>query len=149
MAKEIKTEILINASPERVWEVLTKFQDYPYWNPFITSLTGEVKTGKKIKATIAPPDANAMVFKLKVLAFEKNKEFRWLGHLIIPGLFDGEHKFELVDKGNGTTTFRHSETFKGLLIPLFKKMLDNNTLRGFEMMNQSLKQEVENNSIHI
>jgi uncharacterized protein YndB with AHSA1/START domain len=43
MAKEIKTEILINASPDKVWAILTDFDNYPSWNPFITSLKGEVK----------------------------------------------------------------------------------------------------------
>ncbi|WP_228479091.1 SRPBCC family protein [Flavobacterium soyangense] len=46
-----------------------------------------------ITAKIEPLEAKGMTFKPKVLAFETNKEFRWLGHLLFPGLFDGEHKF--------------------------------------------------------
>ena len=34
MAKEIKTEILINAIPEKVWSIFTNFDNYPNWNPF-------------------------------------------------------------------------------------------------------------------
>ena len=45
MAKEIKTEILINATPEKVWTILTNFDNYPNWNPFIKSIKGEVKVG--------------------------------------------------------------------------------------------------------
>lgn len=84
-----------------------------------------------------------MTFKPKVLAFEANQEFRWIGHLLIPGLFDGEHRFQLIDNGNGTTTFIQSEKFKGILVPLFKKMLDINTVNGFNEMNQKLKEIVE------
>jgi hypothetical protein len=29
-------------------------------------------------------------------------------------------------------------------VPLFKKMLDNNTVKGFEMMNEKLKERSEN-----
>lgn len=139
MAKEIKTEILIMASPAKVWSILTNFEQYPNWNPFIKSLTGEVAVGNKIKARIEPPGAKGMTFKPRVLAFDTHKEFRWLGHLLFPGLFDGEHKFELIDNGDGSTTFRQSEKFKGILVPLFKKMLDVNTLDGFNQMNQALK----------
>lgn len=139
MAKEIKTEILINASPEKVWAILVDFDNYPNWNPFITSIKGQVKVGSKISARIELPGAKGMTFKPKVLAFETNKEFRWLGHLLFPGLFDGEHKFELIDNGNGTTTFIQSEKFKGILVPFFKKQLDNNTTNGFNEMNQKLK----------
>jgi len=143
MAKEIKTENLINATPAKVWLILTTFDNYPNWNPFIKSIKGDVKVGNKIIARLEPPKAKGMTFKPKVLVFDANKEFRWIGHLLFPGLFDGEHKFELIDNGNGTTTFRQSEKFKGILVPLFKKMLDNNTINGFNEMNKKLKELAE------
>ena len=108
-------------------------------------LIGDVRVNKKIEVRIEPPDASGMTFKPNVLSFDKNIGFRWLGHLFFPGLFDGEHIFELRDNGNGTTTFIQREQFKGILVPLLKKMLDNNTRRGFEAMNNALKDRVENN----
>ena len=143
MAKEIKTQVIINASPDRVWAILTDFDNYKSWNPFIKSITGKVEVGNKITAQLHPPDASPMTFKPTVLVFEKNKEFSWLGHLLFKGLFDGKHKFELIDNNNGTTTFIQSEKFNGILVPLFNKMLDNNTTNGFNMMNQKIKQLVE------
>lgn len=136
---EIKTEILIQATPEKVWSKLTNFSKYPNWNPFIKSITGEVAVGKKITAQIQPPGAKEMTFKPTILTFETNKTLTWLGHLWIAGLFDGEHHFQLLDNGDGTTTFLHSEKFKGILVPLFKKQLSNNTRKGFEAMNEKLK----------
>lgn len=143
MAKEIKTEILINATTGKVWSILTNFDNFPNWNPFIKSIKGDVKVGNKITVKIEPPEAKGMTFKPKILTFETNKELKWLGHLLFAGLFDGEHKFELIDNGNGTTTFRQSEKFKGILVPLFKKQLDNNTKKGFEEMNNKLKELAE------
>lgn len=143
MAKEVKTEILIKAAPEKVWAILTNFENYPNWNPFIKSITGQVKVGNIITARLEPPESKSMTFKPKVLVFDKNKEVRWLGHLIFPGLFDGEHKFKLTANENGTTTFRQSEKFTGILVPLFKKMLDKNTTNGFNLMNQKLKEIAE------
>ena len=143
MAKEIKTEILINATSDKVWTVFTNFDNYLKWNPFIKSIIGQVLVGNVIIVQLKPPGAKGMTFKPKVLTFEPNKELRWLGHLLFPGLFDGEHKFELIDNGDGTTTFRQSERFKGILVPLFKKMLDENTMNGFNLMNQKLKELAE------
>ena len=143
MAKEIRTQIVINASPEKVWAVLTNFNDYPNWNPFIKSISGEAKVGNKIIAYLQPPDSKGMTFKPRVLTFDVNKDFRWLGHLLFPGLFDGEHRFQLIDNGNGTTTFIQSEKFRGILIPLFAKMLNTNTKNGFVAMNEKLKQLAE------
>ena len=143
MAKEIKTEILIKAVPEKVWAILTDFENYSNWNPFIKSIRGQIAVGNKITARIEPPKAQGMTFKPKVLAFETNKELRWLGHLLFTGLFDGEHKFELIDNKDGTTTFIQSEKFKGILVPLFRKMLDENTRNGFNLMNNKLKELAE------
>lgn len=143
MAKHISTEIRINASPEKVWNILTNFSAYPQWNPFIKNLEGPATLGKKIKARIEPPGAKGMVFTPKVLAFKPQQEFRWLGHLLLPGLFDGEHLFELIANADGSTTFRQSESFRGILVPLFTKMLNNNTVAGFNAMNAKLKELAE------
>ena len=90
-----------------------------------------------------PNDAKGITFKPRVLTFDVNTDFRWLGHLLFPGLFDGEHRFQLIDNGNGTTTFIQSEKFRGILIPLFAKMLNTNTKNGFVAMNEKLKQLAE------
>ncbi|MGP8217795.1 MAG: SRPBCC family protein [Bacteroidia bacterium] len=141
--KEIKTEIIINASADKVWDVLTDFEDYLNWNPFIKWVKGNVEINNKIIVRMEPPGANGMTFKPQVLKFDKNKEFSWIGHLFITGLFDGEHIFELYDMGNGTTKLVQREQFRGILIPLLKKMLDLNTKQGFELMNKALKERAE------
>jgi hypothetical protein len=141
--KHIRTEVIIKATPAEVWKVLTDFNRYPEWNPFITSLNGVAAKGEKLVARIEPPKGSAMTFKPTVLSANTNKELRWLGHLLFPGLFDGEHIFELYENTDGTTTFVQREEFRGILVPLFSKMLDTKTLAGFEMMNKQLKQRVE------
>jgi hypothetical protein len=143
MALEIKTEIKINATPEEVWKILTDFNGYPNWNPFIKSIKGQVVIGEKITVRIEPPEAKGMTFKPKIVTFAKNIELSWLGHLLLPGLFDGKHKFELIDNGNGTTTFIQSEKIRGLLVPFFKKQLKTNTKNGFIEMNKKLKELAE------
>ncbi|MDX1828658.1 MAG: SRPBCC domain-containing protein [Lutibacter sp.] len=135
---ELKTEIIINAEPSKVWEILTNFEKYPNWNPFIKTLIGDVKIGKPIKIEL-----QGITFKPKVLTFKKEKEFSWLGHLLFKGLFDGEHSFKLIDNKNGTTKFEQSEKFSGILVPLFKKKLTTETKNGFIKMNKQLKIEAE------
>jgi hypothetical protein len=146
MAKELTTEIIIAANPEKIWSVLTNFDRYPNWNPFIKFVKGNVTVGNTITVRIEPPNSTGMTFKPEVLTCNTNKELSWIGKLLFKGLFDGEHKFKLIDNGNGTTTFIQSETFTGILVPLFTKMININTKNGFELMNQKLKSLVEETS---
>lgn len=138
MTKEIKTSITIKASSESIWKILMDFEGYPQWNSFIKSVSGDVKVGNRIQIKL-----EGMTFKPKVLTFKENKELKWLGRLWFKGLFDGEHQFKLIDNGNGTTNFEHSEVFSGVLVKLFSKDLDKNTKKGFEQMNKELKLRAE------
>ncbi|MCK5633360.1 SRPBCC domain-containing protein [bacterium] len=138
--KQIFTGIEINAPVEKVWAVLTNFEEYPKWNPFIKLVDGEIKEGSVFKVTLEQPDSKPMVFKPKCLKFEKNKEFKWLGHLYIPGIFDGEHSFELIEMGEKKTNFIQKEIFKGLLVPFLWKQLNTKTRKGFKLMNEKLKE---------
>lgn len=141
--KTLETNICINASPEKVWAVLSNFKNYPEWNPFIKSIDGEVEIGKTIEVRIEPAGAQGMSFRPVVLAYKLNEEFRWKGKLMVKGLFDGEHQFKLINNADGTTTLHHSEKFTGILVPLFAKMIDVNTRKGFELMNEKLKELAE------
>jgi hypothetical protein len=134
VAKQIKTSITINASREKIWQILMDFEKYPEWNSFIKSVSGDVKVGNQIRIKL-----QGMTFKPVVLTLNENTELKWLGHLWVKGLFDGEHKFYLTDNGNGTTNFEQSENFKGILVKLFSKSLEKDTKNGFELMNQELK----------
>lgn len=140
--KKIETEITIAAKPEKVWAVLTDFENYPNWNPFIRSIKGEKKAGKKITVSIKPPEGQGLSFSPVVLNFEPNREFSWKGKSGLKGIFDGEHHFKLFDLGNGYTKFIHGEIFSGILVPLLAKILAK-TKDGFELMNKALKEKCE------
>lgn len=139
MLREIRTEIKIEAPADRVWEVLTDFAHYPDWNPFIKYLKGTPAEGARIEVKMVPPESKGMVFKPKVLKSQRCKEFTWLGHVVIPGLFDGEHTFELKTAPDNMTLFIQQEKFYGILLPFLKNALDQGTQAGFEAMNKDLK----------
>jgi hypothetical protein len=92
---------------------------------------------------LQPSGAKGMTFRPKVLKAEPNRELRWLGHFLIPGLFNGEHIFTIEPLEAGRVRFVQRELFTGLLVPLFARWLGKDTRRGFEEMNQALKLRAE------
>src|SRR5918995_1089622 len=140
--KELMDEIEIDASPAAVWEVLADTAAYPEWNPFLRRLSGELREGARLEAEIAPPGGRAMTFTPTVLAAEPERELRWRGRLLLPGLFDGEHSFRIEPLEGGRTRFTQSERFSGVLVGLLGGALAKTQL-GFEQMNAALKLRVE------
>ena len=143
MAKEIKTQIIINQTPEKVWSVLTNFNKYGKWNPFIVSITGNPLVGNNLVVVMKPEENKEMTFKPKVLALEKNEKLIWKGKLLMKNIFDGEHQFYLIDNGDGTTTFIQNEKFNGLLVPFMKKLIEVDTINNFKKFNEAIKIEAE------
>jgi len=78
-----------------------------------------------------------------VIKAEPNRQLRWLGHLLLPGIFDGEHIFEIEEVDRDRVLFIQREVFKGLLVPLLARCLDRDTQRGFEEMNGAVRERAE------
>ncbi|MCP5119318.1 MAG: SRPBCC domain-containing protein [bacterium] len=139
---ELKTEIAIDAGPERVYEILSDFARYSEWNPFITRASGEAVAGRRFEMHMEPPGGKSMDFEPTLLRTEPGVELRWIGRMLLPGLFSGEHYFTLEARPGGTHLI-HGEYFRGLLIPLFRNGLETGVREGFELMNAAVKERAE------
>lgn len=140
--RAISEEIEINAEPAKVWGVLTDLASYGEWNPFIREASGEIAEGSRLKLRMFPTVGRPMTFTPRLLAVREGVELRWLGNLIVPGLFDGEHSFVLTPLPGGGTRLVQGESFGGLLVPLFGKVIDR-TPADFRALNEALKKRAE------
>ena len=143
--RELRREIEVEAPPGRVWAVVIDFAAYPDWNPFIRRISGVLLEGGRLEVRIEPPEARATTFRPTVRAVEANRELRWLGRLLVPGIFDGEHSLRIEPLDGGRSRFVQSERFSGVLVGLVKGTLAK-TEAGFEQMNTALKARVEQTS---
>ena len=140
--KSLQTEIVINASPEKVWNILTDFAKFPEWNPFVVKAEGKPELGSYLRVELKNGNG-VSVFKPKVLVVEKNRAFEWLGSFPIPGLFNGHHYFRIEPINNDQVKFVHGEEFTGLLAGLIMKQIGEQTQKGFMNMNKALKERAE------
>ncbi len=139
----LRTEVSIQASPAVIWRILTDFAAFPHWNPFIRRITGEALVGQRLTVQLTPPNQGGVTFQPRVKEVEPERAFAWRGQLALPGLFDGEHRFELEPGSGGRTRFLHWERFSGLLVPLMWGRVAPNTRAGFDAMNEALRDRAE------
>lgn len=142
--KAIETHIVVDCTQEKIWDILTNFEEYELWNPFMTKVEGDAKLGAKIKVQIRTRKGKQRIYHPIITRFEINKELRWKGKSFLPGIFDGERIF-LIDKtADNKVAFFHKELFSGLGVKLVGNKLDENLGEGFEKMNLALKKRAEN-----
>jgi hypothetical protein len=141
--EELRTEGDIDATPDRVWEILTRFEDFGSWNPFIVRIEGATDVGARLRVRLEPPGGAGVTLRPTVTTSEPNRAFAWLGRFGMPGLFDGAHRFELEARPEGRTRFVQSERFRGALVPLLRRSLRTKTRAGFEAMNRALAERAE------
>jgi len=142
--KQIRTEIIINASKEKVWSILTDFENYKSWNPFIINSSGQAVVGTKLTNTMKLGE-KTQTFSPKILKVDENKYFDWLGHLFFKGIFDGHHYFEIEELGNNQVKLIQGENFSGILSGMIMKSIGEVTTENFVKLNNSLKAQAELN----
>jgi hypothetical protein len=137
--KEVRTEIEIQASPEKVWQVLTALDQYPEWNPFLHHAIGKAELGGKVDV-IFKYGSKDMTLHCIVKTLEPNRVLSWSYSVLAPFLYRGEHIFTIEQSGEKTVHFTDREIFTGLLVPFLVNEKDKS---GFEAMDKALKERAE------
>ena len=146
MTFELRTSVDIDATPERVWEVLTDLPAYALWNPFITRAEGRVAVGERLSFSLPPVHALLRVtLRPRVLEATPGRRLRLSSRqdrLGLPGLFDGEHTFTLSPHDGGVRLWQE-QRLHGVLVPLTTRSLNRSRLPALDAMNAALKQRCE------
>ena len=66
----------------------------------------------------------------------------WKRTIVVPGLFDVCHHFEIDQLDGGHSRLRQFEHFSGVLVPFMRGLL-RDTQAAFELANQAIKHRVE------
>jgi len=139
---EVTAATEIEAPAEAVWEVLTDFDQFRAWNPFIRDAHGSAEVGDMVRVRVRPSIPVPLVFRATVISHDDH-ELRWRGKLLASWLGTGDHRFVVEPIDRGRVRFVQCERFSGLLPWLGGKLLARETQRGFEAMNRALKERAE------
>jgi hypothetical protein len=120
VAKSYSVQRTINASPERIWGLLTGAQAYAGWNPAVVSLHGTIAAGETIELTSTVNPKRK--FSLTVSDVEPPRQMRWSDGMPL-GLFKGVRTFSLRTLDDGQTEFSMQEDYSGPLAALITKAI--------------------------
>jgi uncharacterized protein YndB with AHSA1/START domain len=129
-------EILIQASPERVWMVLTDIQQWPTWNPNISraKLDGPLSVAAKFNWKVKGASIRSILHTVDV-----QRAFGWSGTT-----FGGSaiHNWYL-ETHNGHTLVRVEESMEGWLVNLFKNKMNRDLATDMFFWLEKLKEASE------
>ena len=137
--KTVSATTWIDATPMRVWAILTDLSRYPDWNPLFPEAAGDIAVGRRIVLRSVPAGGRPMTIKPTITAATAGTELCWAARL--PGILSGEHRFAL-SAANGGTLVVQSETFRGALVPFSGKALAR-AETSFQALNRALKERAE------
>ena len=136
------TEIIIDATPEQVWQVLADTENYGQWNDIILQIKGKIKDQSAVDVLFkAGPKAKPQWFHHDVIHVKEGVSFYW-SDVQTMGIKD-RHSFVVEYAPGGKTKFIHADQVQGGLSWLVGKMAINLQLTVYPMFNRALKAEVE------
>ena len=137
----IETSVEIAAKPSEVWTVLTEFDRYSTWNPFIPKVDGVAAPGATLTVHVGIGQAAAPI-EAEIVTFQPDQELVWRSKLLTPGLFDRDHIFKIEPTATGCT-LKQIQTFSGPMAPIAGALTSGVVRHGLNSMNEALKRRVE------
>lgn len=135
--KSAHSELIIDESSEKVWEVLTDFEKYPEWNPTMKLVKGEVKENNKVVYQFTQDEQNQYDITAKVVKIIPNELLNQNGG--IPLVLTYNHRYILEPQGNKTKVTIH-EDYGGIGVNFWSpKKVE----QAYKRLNSALKKRVE------
>jgi uncharacterized protein YndB with AHSA1/START domain len=113
--KVFSVRVLIRATPERIWALLTDAAKFTRWNNTVEKVDGKIALGERV--TVHPKTNPGRAFPVTVAEFEPPRSMVWTGGMPL-GLFKGRRTFTLTPGLNGEVEFSMREEYTGLMAPL-------------------------------
>jgi hypothetical protein len=140
----VKSEIEIQAPPEKVWSILIDIDKWHEWSPTINASQGKASVGSSVAITMMSKEAgkDGPKYNPVILQMDEPRYFHWRAHMMAGFIFTNDKIIELEKTETGTKV-THKETFKGLMAALMKGQMEKGVPPMLNMMNDALKQVAE------
>lgn len=142
--KKIKTSIIIQASANRVWTILTNLNAYVDWNPFIVLARGDLIIGQPFRLRRAGDITSGFGDAMVSVMNPNDHTLSWTTGWFNSKLMKIEHSFMIEVIDAESIHFLQHETLSGLIPGIWQSSRLSNRRSYMESMNKALKFVAEN-----
>ena len=132
----VHQEILIQSTPEKVWNTLLNTGDYS-WNPVMQLQHGELEEGQKVTYLFTQDEETSYEINTKVVKITKDSLLHQRGG--VPMIITFNHKYILQKKDSGTLLIIH-EDYSGIYTHFWKTTAVND---AYARLGNAIKKQVE------
>lgn len=142
MTVKIEERIGVQASPERVWEVLSDLKGWKAWNPLNPKVEGRLAIGSELTVEQRWPGQGVDVVKARVLDWIPLEQIHWRTSMARGWVWTVRY-FEIEALGPNNCVFSVGELFGGFLGGFVAKRMRPSIRQGFKGLCEALRVEAE------
>lgn len=130
--QSIGASIIIDAPIDKVWQVLTDFENLKSWSSSFVGLKGNFSKNGMIEVHFkSPMGSGVQKMKKQLIHFEKGKAFGWTG-VFLMGMKD--YHFHTLESVSLTQTkFTQTDSVSGGISFLMKSMLEKQMKKAYNL----------------
>lgn len=140
---QINDEITIEASAERVWEIIADLASYPQWNPVLREARGEIARGSRLHLLVNSTGEGVLLASPRITQVDWGHTLVWLDRIGVPGLLDSRYRMSLEPLGEGRVRLLQESSYRGALVPFVRRRLQASSGGSHRKISRALKRRAE------
>mgnify|MGYP001220154120 CR=1 FL=1 len=138
----IEHRIGVQAPAETIWEILYDLESWGEWNPLYPEAHGAIRIGSQLDLALQLEGEARRRISPVVLEWVPNDQIHWRLKMM-GGLVTTTRFLELEQLDTASTIFSNGELIGGLMGPSVARRVGRKLYRGFQAMNEALKERAE------
>jgi uncharacterized protein YndB with AHSA1/START domain len=139
---QLSEQVVIDAPPEKVFDVIADFGRYAQWNPWVCEAAGEAREGEIVRVKARLGSTTARV-RHRVLTSRRAAEFRWCDLGWFTALAYGERARFIEPAPGGGARYRVELRITGVAARLVQALYGRALASGLKAETDALKQRAE------
>ncbi|WP_417068979.1 SRPBCC family protein [Niveibacterium terrae] len=138
-----RSELVVSASRQRIWEVLTDFPAYPDWNPLLREVHGEAERGRSLNVRLAGFGHRGRNLWPDVRSANRGRELCLALTILPAGLLDANWRVVLIREEGGQCRIAQRIRCSGWLSRWYAPRLARTLTPALAAMNEALRRRAE------